>query len=85
MSESAQTRVAIIGIIIEDPARVEQVQHLLSEYSEYIIGRMGIPYKEKNIRIISVAIDTDPDKINALSGKIGRLPGVAAKAVYQNA
>ena len=84
MSESADTRVAIIGIIVEDPETVSKVQAYLSDYSDCIIGRMGIPYKEKNIRVISVAIDTTMDRINALTGKIGRLKGVAAKAVYQN-
>jgi len=60
------------------------IQTLLSEFSEYVIGRMGIPYKEKNVRIISVAVDAPVDKINAITGKIGKLRGVVAKTVYSN-
>lgn len=79
-----ETRVAIIGIIVEDANAGFAVQELLSQYSQYIIGRMGIPYPPKDIRIISVAIDAPMDVINALTGKIGRIQGVAAKTVYQN-
>ena len=78
-----ETRVAIIGIIIENDSAVLNIQELLSQYSEYIIGRMGIPYEKRDIRIISVAIDAPMDKINALTGKVGRIEGVSAKAVYQ--
>ena len=78
-----ETRVAIIGIIVEDEGSVQGIQEQLSKYSEYIIGRMGIPYGKRGIRIISVAIDGPMDIINALTGKIGRLKGVSAKAVYQ--
>ncbi len=77
------TRVAIVAIIIEKDDAVLNIQGLLSQYSEYIIGRMGIPYEKRNIRIISVAIDAPMDKINALTGKIGRIEGVSAKTVYQ--
>ena len=78
-----ETRVAIIGIIVENKDSVLRIQEQLSKYSEYIIGRMGIPYRERNIRVISIAIDAPMDIINALTGKIGRLDGVSAKAVYQ--
>ena len=78
-----ETRVAIIGIIVENDVSVPNIQEQLSKYSEYIIGRMGIPYRERNIRVISIAIDAPMDIINALTGKIGRLDGVSAKAVYQ--
>ena len=78
-----ETRVAIIGIIVENEDLVLRIQEQLSKYSEYIIGRMGIPYRERNIRVISIAIDAPMDIINALTGKIGRLDGVSAKAVYQ--
>ena len=78
-----ETRVAIIGIIVENEDSVLRIQEQLSKYSEYIIGRMGIPYRERNIRVISIAIDAPMDIINALTGKIGRLDGVSAKAVYQ--
>lgn len=77
-----ETRVAVISIIIEDPASVQPMNDLLHQYSEFIIGRMGIPYREKGISIISIAIDAPQDKISALSGKIGRLSGVTAKAAY---
>ena len=78
------TRIALIGIIVENEECVEQLNRLLSEYGEYIIGRMGIPYRKKEINIISVAIDAPQDIINALSGKIGRLNGISAKTVYSN-
>lgn len=78
------TRIALIGIIVESEDSVEQLNKLLHEYGEYIIGRMGIPYRKKEINIISVAIDAPQDIINALSGKIGRLNGISAKTVYSN-
>ncbi len=78
------SRIALIGIIVENTESVEQLNALLHNYSQYIIGRMGIPYREKKINIISVAIDAPQDKINALSGKIGRLKGITAKTVYSN-
>ncbi len=74
-------RVAVLGIIVEDVASAPKVNEILHEYSEYIIGRMGLPYAEKNVNVISVAIDAPIDVINALSGKIGRVNGVSAKAV----
>lgn len=78
------TRIALIGIIVEKEASVEQLNRLLHEYGEYIVGRMGIPYHKKNVNIISVAVDAPQDIINALSGKIGRLNGISAKTVYSN-
>ena len=77
-----ETRVAVISIIVEDPESVQAVNELLHQYSEYIIGRMGIPYRTRGISIISIAMDAPQDKISALSGKIGRLNGVTAKAAY---
>lgn len=77
-----ETRVAVISIIIENPESVPVMNELLHQYSEFIIGRMGIPYRAKGINIISIAIDAPQDRISALSGKIGRLPGVTAKAAY---
>ena len=77
-----ETRVAVISIIIENPEAVQEMNEILHQYSEYIIGRMGIPYREKGISIISIAMDAPQDKISALSGKIGRLSGVTAKAAY---
>ena len=77
-----ETRVAVISIIIEDPNAVQAVNEILHEFSEYIIGRMGIPYRQQKISIISIAVDAPQEKISALSGKIGRLSGVTAKAAY---
>ena len=77
-----ETRVAVISIIIDNPQSVQPMNELLHQYSPYIIGRMGIPYRAKGISIISVAMDAPQDQISALSGKIGRLPGVSAKAAY---
>ncbi|MCI5494207.1 MAG: iron-only hydrogenase system regulator [Lachnospiraceae bacterium] len=79
-----ETRVALIGIIVEKTDSVEALNHLLHENGSYIIGRMGLPYKERGIHIISVAIDAPQDVINALSGKIGSLPGISAKTIYSN-
>ena len=76
------TRVTLIGIIVEDPEAAIRINGLLHEYGEYIIGRMGIPYRAKGINIISVAIDAPLDKINALTGSIGKLDGISAKAAY---
>ena len=78
------TRVAVISIIVENPDAIETLNHLLHEAGQYIIGRMGIPYREREVNIISVAIDAPQDVINALSGKIGRLDGIGAKTVYSN-
>ena len=77
-----ENRVALIGIVVENYDSVEKLNELLHEYGEIIIGRMGIPYKERKISIISVAVDAPQDIISALSGKIGRLAGVSAKTVY---
>ena len=79
-----ETRVAVMSIIVENPDTVEQLNAILHAYGEYIIGRMGIPYKEKGVSIISVAIDAPQDVTAALSGKIGRLAGVSVKTVYSN-
>ena len=80
--ETSQTRVALIGIIVENPDAVERLNGLLHQYGPYIIGRMGIPYPTRRVNIISVAVDAPADVISALSGKLGRLPGVSTKAVY---
>lgn len=77
-----ETRVATIGIIVEDSSSVESLNELLHSYREYIIGRMGIPYKEKNMSIISIVIDAPQDEISALSGKIGKLHGISSKTAY---
>jgi hypothetical protein len=77
-----QSRVAVISIIISDNSSVENINALLHDYGEYIIGRMGVPYRTKQVNIISIAIDAPQDKINTLAGRIGRLSGVTAKTVY---
>lgn len=77
-----ETRVAVIAVVVEERDSVMQLNHLLHEYGEYIIGRMGIPHCEKGINLISVAVDAPQDIISALSGKIGRLSGVSAKTAY---
>ncbi|MBQ3103458.1 MAG: iron-only hydrogenase system regulator [Oscillospiraceae bacterium] len=79
-----ESRVAVIGIIVENPDSVQNLNEILHEYGSYIVGRMGIPYREKGIHIISIAIDAPQDVISALSGKIGRLDGVSAKTAYSN-
>lgn len=76
------TRVAVVSIIVENPDSVVKLNDFLHEFSEYIIGRMGIPYRTKNINIISVAIDAPQDVINNLTGLIGRLDGISAKVAY---
>ena len=77
-----EARVAVISIIVTEAEKVDMLNELLHEYSEYIIGRMGIPYKVKGISIISVAIDAPMDKINSLTGALGRLDGINAKVTY---
>lgn len=69
-----ETRIAVIGIIVEDKTAVGQVNSLLHEYGEFIIGRMGLPYEKREVNIISIVVDAPMDKISALSGKLGKLP-----------
>ena len=76
------SRVALIGIVVEKEGSVEALNKILHEYGKYIIGRMGIPYSKRNINIISIAVDAPSDVISALSGKLGMLDGVSSKAVY---
>ena len=80
--EAVQSRVAVIGIIVENEDAVEQMNRLLHEYGSYIIGRMGLPYRERGVNIVCLAVDAPQDIISALSGKIGRLDGVSAKTAY---
>ena len=79
-----QTRVAVMAIIVEEMDAVDKLNATLHDFSAYIIGRMGIPYREKKINIISIAIDAPQDVISTLSGKIGRLSGVSTKTAYSN-
>ncbi|RRF92164.1 MAG: iron-only hydrogenase system regulator [Coriobacteriaceae bacterium] len=80
-----KTRVAVIGIIVEDPNSVSALNDLLHEYAPYIIGRMGIPYRAHHLNVISVAVDATDDTISALAGRLGALPGISAKTAYSNA
>lgn len=76
------TRIAIIGIIVEDIDATGEVNAIFHDYSMYILGRMGIPYHEKDINIISIALDAPQDVINTMAGRLGKVRGVSAKAVY---
>ncbi|MGI6109618.1 MAG: TM1266 family iron-only hydrogenase system putative regulator [Eubacteriaceae bacterium] len=79
-----ETRIAIIGIIVEEPESVKRLNDILHEYGQYIIGRMGIPYRERDIHIISIAMEAPQDVISAMSGKIGRLNGISTKTAYSS-
>jgi putative iron-only hydrogenase system regulator len=77
-----ETRIAVLGIIVENPDSVETLNLILHDYAKYIICRMGLPYREKNVNIISIVVDAPQDTISALSGKIGKLAGVSAKTAF---
>jgi len=77
-----ENRIALIGIIVEDMEAVERLNGLLHDYGQYIIGRMGLPHKEKNISIISVVVDAEADIISTLAGKLGMIKGVNVKTIY---
>lgn len=79
-----ELRVAVIGIIVENAEITDELNKILHEYRDCIIGRMGIPYRKRGINIISIAVDALPDQINALSGKIGALEGVKTKTAYSD-
>ena len=76
------SRVAVIAIIVEDYSQTQDLNQLLHEYRDYIIGRMGVPYSKREVGIISVALDAPEDIINALTGKIGMLPGISSKTLF---
>ena len=76
------TRIALIGIIVEDIESTDKLNSVLHEYSQYMIGRMGIPYREKDVSIISIVIDASNDIISSLSGKLGMIPGINVKTMY---
>ena len=80
-----QTRVAVIGIIIEDKSSVDELNKIISQYSEYVVGRMGIPYHKRDISIISLSVEAPQDVISGFTGKLGRLKGVQAKTAFSNA
>lgn len=79
-----ETRVAVMSIIVENSNTVEKLNALLHEYGEFIIGRMGLPYRKRNVNIISVALDAPQNTISTLSGKIGSLEGISVKTAYSN-
>ena len=79
-----ETRVAVMSIIVENSDSVETINAILHDYGQYIIGRMGIPYRQRKIHIISIAIDAPQDVISALSGKVGKLPGVSVKTAFSH-
>ncbi len=75
-------RIALVGIIVEDIEQTEKLNLILHEYSQYIVGRMGVPYREKNVSVISVVIDAPNDIISSLSGKLGMIQGISVKTMY---
>ncbi len=77
-----ETRVAVIAILIDKVENSGAVNAILHDYNEWIIGRMGLPYRQKNVHIINIVLDASTDRINALAGKLGKIEGVTAKAVY---
>lgn len=79
-----ETRVAVMGIIVENNDSVASLNDILHEYGKFIIGRMGIPYREKKINIISIALDAPQDTISSMAGKLGNLNGVSVKTAYSN-
>ena len=74
-------KLAVVAIIVENPNSVEKVNALLHEYREYVIGRMGLPHRERKVSVISIVIDTTPELINGLSGKLGMIDGVKSKVL----
>ena len=79
-----ETRVAVMSIIVENAETVDALNALLHDYSDFIIGRMGIPYRQKGINIISIALDAPQDTLSALAGKIGNLDGISVKTALAN-
>ncbi len=77
-----ENRIAMLGIVVEQESSAEPLNRLLSEYKDYIVGRMGIPYRQRRVNLISIVLDAPGDAISALSGKAGMLPGVTAKTIY---
>lgn len=82
MEEEKQKRIAVLSVIVEDRRSAESINALLSEYGAYIVGRMGIPYREKGVSVICVVLDASTETVNALTGKIGRIGGASAKTLF---
>ena len=79
-----ETRVAVMSIIVENGEMVETLNSILHEYGDYIIGRMGIPYRKRKVSIIAIALDAPQNTISSLAGKMGALQGVSVKTAYSN-
>lgn len=79
-----EKRIAVIGIIVENKDSVETLNSLLHEFGDCIVGRMGLPYKERNLNIVSLAVDAPQNTISELTGKIGKLDGISVKTAYSN-
>lgn len=77
-----ENRIALLGIVVEDECSAEPLNRLLSEYKQYVVGRMGIPYRQRGVNLISIVLDAPGDAISSLSGKLGMLPGISAKTLY---
>ena len=77
-----ENRIAMLGIVVEEERSAEALNRLLSEYKQYVVGRMGIPYRQRGINLISIVLDAPGDIISSLSGKLGMLPGISAKTLY---
>ena len=82
MENEEMKRIAVVSILVQDRRVSERVNALLSEYGDWILGRMGIPYKEKQVSVLSVVLDAPVEKTNALTGKLGRIDGVSVKALF---
>ena len=80
--ENTDKRIALIGIVLSSHDSVADMNQIISEFSEHIVGRMGIPYREKGISIISIAVDAPSNVISSLSGRLGMLPGISTKTIY---
>jgi len=80
-----ETRIALVGIIVENLEQVEEVNHILHDFGKFIIGRMGLPIRDQQMNIISIVVEADNNTINSLSGKLGMLDGISAKTVYSKA
>ncbi len=78
-----EKRIAVLSVIVEQRESAPALNAYLSEYGEYVVGRMGIPYREKGVSVLCVVLDAPPAAINALTGKIGQLAGVAAKTMFR--
>lgn len=80
-----ESRIAVMAIIVENRDSVDELNTLLHEYGNYIVGRMGLPYEKKNLHIVSIALDAPNETISALAGKIGNISGISVKTAYANA